>query len=207
MPDQKFSANTAASQLDGTEIVPIVQSGSSRRTTTNLINRKVTNYSTAAQSVTASTLTNIVGSNLAVPTGNTIIASTIFQWKVVISKTAVGTLATVFHVRLGTLGTTSDTAVLTFTMPAGTAAIDCMRVDIMMNVRTTGASGVLQGTFATVKNAGTIVGWYNIPTLCITATSAATNLTTANLIASVSVTTGATIVGTVNQVVSEVVNI
>lgn len=207
MADTKVSALTAATTVNNTDEVPINQAGTSKKATVARLNRKVMNYSTANQSLTASTLTNITGSNLAVPTSATIVADTIWQWKIIMSKTAAGTAATSFNVRLGTTGTTADTAVLTFTLPVGTAAIDTMRVDIMMNVRTTGATGVLQGTFTTTKNAGTIVGWYNIPTLAITATSAATNLTTASLIATVSTTTGAAIVGTVNQVVSEVVNV
>jgi len=76
------------------------------------------NVSVANQVVTAATLTYLTGSAISVPAGLLRIG-TIFRWTMSLTKTAAGTAANSFFVRLGTLGTTSDTAVCTFTTGAG----------------------------------------------------------------------------------------
>jgi len=69
----------------------------------------------------------------------------IFHFRLIISKTAAGTAAPVLTVRLGTAQTTSDTAVVTFTWGAGTAAIDRGEIEAEVLVTTAGASGILRG--------------------------------------------------------------
>ncbi len=202
MADTKVSALTAATTINDTDELPIVQSGSSLKATVARINKKVTNGAVASQTLTASTLTNITGSNLAIPTGVTITTDTLLQWKIMLSKTAAGTAANVFHVRCGTTGTTADTAVLTFTTSIGTAAVDSARIDLMVSPRSVGASGVIQGGFQMTHNLSA-TGFLNIAGNSFNVTSAAFNTTTANLIWTVSATTGASAVITVQMMQAE----
>lgn len=207
MPDAKISALPSATSVANVDVVPIVQGGVSRQVRVDRLRRTVTNVSVAAQSPTAGTATNLTGSNLLIPTSAVLATDTIFRWNIVISKTAAGAVANTFHLRAGTAGTAADAIVLTFTTVIGTATIDTATINVVTTVRTVGATGVVQGTMTMVHNAGTILGWINIPSQVITATSAAVNLTTAGLIFSISATTGTGIVATVNQVVAEVVNV
>lgn len=61
-------------------------------------------------------------------------------------KTAAGTATPIVVVRVGTLGTTADTAVLTFTFAAGTAAVDTGTFVVTAHFRISGGSAVLVGT-------------------------------------------------------------
>jgi hypothetical protein len=67
-------------------------------------------------------------------------------------KTAAGTAAIVISVRIGTAGTTSDTARMTFTFAAGTAATDTGTFEIWVNFRSVGSgtsaviAGICRGT-------------------------------------------------------------
>lgn len=60
-------------------------------------------------------------------------------------KTAAGTATPILTIRFGTAGTTADTARLTFTFAAGTAAIDTGLVEVWLHWRNVGASSVLVG--------------------------------------------------------------
>jgi hypothetical protein len=72
-----------------------------------------------------------------------------------ISKTAAGTATPILIVRVGTAGTVSDTARLTFTFGAGTAAADRGELIIDALVTAIGASGVLRGKAVWVTNLAT----------------------------------------------------
>jgi hypothetical protein len=61
-------------------------------------------------------------------------------------KTAAGTATPIVVVRIGTLGTVSDAAILTFTFGAGTAAVDTGTVVVTAHFRIIGGSAVLAGT-------------------------------------------------------------
>lgn len=60
-------------------------------------------------------------------------------------KTAAGTATPIVVVRIGTLGTTSDAAILTFTFAAGTAAADTGTFVVTAHFRIIGTSAVLVG--------------------------------------------------------------
>jgi len=70
-----------------------------------------------------------------------------YHWRFIISKTAAGTATPILTVRVGTAGTTSDTARVTFTWGAGTAAADRgeLEVDVMFISVGSGTSAVLRG--------------------------------------------------------------
>jgi hypothetical protein len=101
------------------------------------------------------------------------------------TKTAAGTAAPVVTVRIGTAGTTSDTAQLTFTftVPASGAA-DTAVFDVQVNIRAIGGSGQVAGICRCTKNAasGGMTGASSAVEIK-TATSAATvNFSTATTI-------------------------
>ena len=91
------------------------------------------NFSTAAQTITTAR-TYITGSNILIPAG-ALQVGTMFKWTFDITKTAAGTAAAIYDIAFGTAGTTADTARVSFTKPAGTAAVDCGRVEITAVVR------------------------------------------------------------------------
>jgi hypothetical protein len=149
----------------------------------------IRNYSTTAQTVGA-TDTYLVGSALAVPS-HLLQAGTQFRWTIWMTKTAASTAIPVWLVRIGTLGTTGDAAILTFTSPvAQTAAADTGIVTIDAVLRNTGAAGILAGVLQLSHNlAATGFATLASPTVSVVSSGFAT--TTANLIVGVSVTPGA----------------
>jgi hypothetical protein len=103
------------------------------------------NQSTASQSPAAAATTYLTSSNIAIPPSGLRVGTT-FYWRLVCTKTAAGTLANSILVKLGTAGTTSDATILTFTLPAGTGAIDTGIFDIFVTIRgPLGASCIAQG--------------------------------------------------------------
>jgi len=61
-------------------------------------------------------------------------------------KTAAGTATPIVVVRIGTLGTTADAAILTFTFGAGTAAVDTGTFVVTAHFRLAGTAAVMAGT-------------------------------------------------------------
>lgn len=171
-----------------------------------------TNASTTAQTPTAATSTYLTGSSLAIP-GSKIRIGTTFRWNLIFTKTAAGTLTTSFFVRVGTAGTTADTAVLTFNaLPVGTAATDEAWVEILMTCRgPLSSSGVFVGSIF-VGHAGNPVGTFTAGFIITTTyfkrlTSSTFDVTTANLIAGISVTTGTSVALTFEQITAEALNL
>lgn len=158
------------------------------------------------QTINAAASALLTGSKITVPQGKLRIG-TVLRWRISLSKTAAGTAANTFIVRLGTLGTISDAAILTFTLPVGTAVIDTGEIDITMTIRgPLSASCVAQGLFMMVHNLSA-TGLANVPCVVLKVTSGGFNATTAGLIASLSCTTAASTVLTFQQVIAEAVNL
>jgi len=110
------------------------------------------NFSTAAQTPTAATLTQLAGSTITVPVGKLRIG-TMLRWHFDITKTGAGTATSAYHVRVGTANTTADTAVLTFTKPLGTAVIDTGVINIQAIVRgPLSGSCIMAGIFELYHN-------------------------------------------------------
>lgn len=157
------------------------------------------NGSTTSQSLSATTRTYLTGSALSVPSGKLQVGSQ-FTWRFNMTKTAAGTATSTIDVAVGTAGTTSDTAVLSFTKPAGSAAADEGFCTIQVICRgPLSASGVFVGEFAMIHNLAS-TGHMVIPACCVNTVSSSFDVTTANLILGVCVTTGASDVITVQQV-------
>lgn len=206
MPDTKVSALTAATAAADANEYPINEAGTSKKVTGTLIKDwigdTIGNASTAAQTPTAATLTYLTNSNMAVPVAKLRIG-TQFLWWLFFDKTAAGTLASSFHVRVGTAGTTADTARLTFTTGAGTAAIDQGFLQILVTCRgPLSASGIFEGVMTLTHNLQT-TGVLAVQQQVAFVTSGAFDVTTANLIVGLSVTTGTAQAWTFRQIRAE----
>ncbi len=166
----------------------------------------IPNQNTANQTGLASD-TYIVGSSVAIPPGAPRVG-TRYVFRVNLTKTAAGTAALAANVRIGTLGTTADTARLTFTFGAGTAAIDTGMLEITCHWREVGASSVLVGVAEFTHNLAatglhsTGLGGVGV----IVVTSSAFDSTVANLIMGVSINGGASFSGTIVMASAELSN-
>ena len=184
--------------------------------TYTLVNRdselgnNINNYSTASQSPAASTRTYLTGSALAIPADKLRIG-TILRWKFDITKTAVGVAVWSIDVCFGTAGSTSDTARLTFSVPAGSAAVDNGWVTIDVVVRgPLSSSGIVAGHTQITKNSSVTTGLFitgNIVGFNDTQISSTFDVTTANLIAGVCITPGASAAYTIQLVTAEALNL
>lgn len=106
----------------------------------------VTNASVAEQTGFSSD-TYLAGSSLALPTGLIRVTTNLF-WRFDVVKTAAGSATPIIIIRFGTAGAIGDTARVTFTFSAGTAASDRGIIEVCANFRTVGSgtSAVLAGS-------------------------------------------------------------
>lgn len=169
-----------------------------------LNNRFINNSSTAVQTPVAATRTYIAGSAIQCTAG-TIQVGTVFRWHFDMTKTAAGSATSTFDIAFGTAGTTADTAQVSFTKPAGTAAIDEAWVDIECVVKTIGASGVAVGEFRLIHNLSA-TGHAQIPCVVVNTTSSTFTTLTPTFIG-ICITTGASDAITISQVSAESVNL
>jgi hypothetical protein len=119
------------------------------------------NSSVASQATFSTSDIYIAGSNVTVAAGDFKAKG---QYHCVFDMTkSAGTGAIVISVRAGTLGTTGDTAQLTFTFGAGTSVADTGVFDVFVTWRTVGSgtSAVIQGVCRAQKNAATTTGLWN----------------------------------------------
>lgn len=210
MADTKVSALSAVAAVAGANEIPVNEAGTSKKASVtqlaSFLGNTLYNQSTADQTINAATTTYLTNSNISVPVGKLRIG-TRFIWRITLSKTAAGTAGNIFIVKLGTLGTTGDTSVLTFTLPTATGVADVGFIEIVVTVRgPLSASGVLQGHLVMVHNLQT-TGLANIPGVALNVTSGVFDVTTANLIAGIVCTTAASTVLTFQQVCAEAVNL
>lgn len=213
MADTKISGFTAATAFSTAHEYLVNEAGVNKKVTgTQIIAGVKTNYaslrnaSIADQTINAATTAYLTGSNVTVPSTG-LQVGTVFKYRISVSKTAAGTAANTFHWRLGTAGTTADTALLSFALPTATAAIDVAFIDITVTVRgPLGASAIAVGHLALTHNLAS-TGFATIPCVNIQATSAAFATTTASLIAGLSCTTAASTVLTFKIVTAETENL
>lgn len=163
----------------------------------------IRNGSVAAQAFTAATLTYFTGSNLEIPQGAYLRAGSRIRYRFSMTKTAAGTATSTIAIVFGTAGTTADTARVSFTKPAGTAAVDeawCTIDAVVRNLSDT--AGVVVGTFTmghNLENTGHAV----IPFVTVTTVSAGFDNKVDGLIVGLVMTTGAADAITVQQIQSE----
>jgi hypothetical protein len=164
---------------------------------------EVRNASVAAQAFTTTEI-YLTGSALAVP-GHLLQAGATFRWQIVATKTA-GTAAPVFIVRIGTLGTTGDAAICTFTgFATPSSATDTAFVDILGIIRTTGASATSEwGIRMAHQLAAT--GWANLDHAVERKDGTTFNSTTAALIVGVTFNHSTAGAGNIEMVSAELDN-
>lgn len=153
--------------------------------------------------------TYLTNSDLLIPSFG-LQAKTVFIWRISASKTAAGTGAPTYTIRIGTNRTTGDTSRLALTGPAQTAIADIGTLVVMVTVRSVGGAGVLQGTAwwehrGTAANTTTQgVGFANDGTGHVQATSAGfDNSALGGSYIGLSVNSNTSGVWTVTQVFSE----
>lgn len=159
------------------------------------------------QSPAAGATTYLTGSNIAVP-GSKLRAKTIFHWRIQVLKTAAGTAASAFLVKIGTAGTTSDATIMTFTLPAGTAAADEGVFDIWLHITSIGAAansvGTCDGKHQLAELTATeLTGLFVKRTVTLRANGSTFDSTVANLIVGLAFTAGASQAWTMNQLMAE----
>jgi len=98
---------------------------------------------TAAQLLAAAD-TYVTNSGLVIPSVSMQVG-TIYEWKILMTKTAAGAAAPVYQLRIGAAQSTADTSRLSLTGPAQTAAVDAAELQIIATCRSVAAAGVLQG--------------------------------------------------------------
>jgi len=165
----------------------------------------ISNFSVASQAPSATARTYLIGSAIAVPVNKLQIGTT-FEWVLSVTKTAFGTATSTYDICVGTAGAVADVARVSFTKPAGTGAVDQGTIVIKAIVRSIGAAGVMVGDFAMTHNlAGT--GHAIIPCVNVVTVSSGFDMTVANLIVGVCVTSGASDVLTFQLVTGRADNI
>lgn len=113
------------------------------------------NDATASQGAGFASDTYVTNSGLLIPSFG-MRAGQLYVWRIAGSKTAAGTAAAVYTIRIGSNQTTSDTSRLALTAGAQTAAADNGMLTVMVQVRSVSASGVIAGVAAWAKTqAGT----------------------------------------------------
>lgn len=170
MPDYKITDYAAATGStvaldDVMEIVDLSDtsmdaSGTNEKVTVAALiearRRLLSNHSTAQQGAGFATDTYLTGSNVAIPSGYPVVG-TAYRLIFDVVKSAAGTATPILTVRVGTAGSTADTARLTFTFGAGTAAADTGVLEVLAVFRTVGSgtSAVLQGQARLTTNLAT----------------------------------------------------
>lgn len=171
-------------------------------------NANPANASVANQSPAASATTLLTGSLINIPDSG-VQVGTRFLWHVCMSKTAAGTVALQFLVKVGTAGTTSDGTVLNFTFPAvGTGVIDQGEVWIEFIVAGPLTSSCVPRGVMSFSHTLTTTGFVTTASwIRVLGTATNFNATTAALKAHLSIVTGASYVITVEQVSVETCNL
>jgi hypothetical protein len=168
-----------------------------------------TNFSTTSQSIPTAVETYITGSQLAL-SPQFLSLSAAFRWRFTMTKTAAGTAASTIFVKWGAYGTTTDIAMMSFTKPVGTAAVDGAWVDIYATQRLGASGGQFRSMngFCLVSHNLNATGHMTIPFAVLRGGAGLnTDLTYPNTFLGVTLTTGASDVVTIQMVQAEGWNI
>jgi hypothetical protein len=206
MADTKISALPAASAVADANELPINEAGTTKKITALQLlaysGDSIQNASVTDQTISATTA-YVTNSNLAVPVGKLRI-KTVFRWRIQVTKTAAGTTAgCAVLVKLGTLGTTGDATILTFTFGTPTGAVDRAMIDVEVIIRGPLSASCIATGSARLTHDLQITGFSTLPCECKQATSGTFDATTANLIAGLTITTTTSSAWTVTGVTAE----
>jgi hypothetical protein len=210
MADTKISALPAASAVADANEVPINEAGTTKKITAlqlaAYMGNKLNNASVADQAISATTA-YVTNSNIPIPTGLLRI-KTVFRWRIIVTKTAAGvTAGCAVLVKLGTLGTTGDATILTFTFGTPTGAVDRAFIDVEVIIRGPLSASCIATGAARLSHDLAATGFSTLPGEVKQATSGVFNATTANLIMGLTITTTALSVWTVTGVTAEANNL
>lgn len=208
MANTKYSALTVASSIFDSDQWGKNEGGTSKSLTAALLRTYMTGsltaFSTATVAAGYAVDTYLQGSAVTVTAG-TWKAGSMYRLRFDMTKTAAGVAAPVLTLRMGTLGSTGDAAILTWTMAAGTAATDSGLFELWAHFRTVGAgtAAVVVGTFTLQHlTAGITTSGLGITSIV----SAGFDSTTQTKIGA-SFNGGASYSGTTNLVQAEVLNL
>ena len=209
MADTKISALTAATAMADANEFPINEAGASKKLTGTLIKawqgNILRNVNTSDVTISAGATTYATGSSISVPTGK-LRAGSWFRWTLVGTKTAAGTAARSILVKIGTNGSTADATIVTLTSGTPTAAADTGVWHVTFVVRTIGAAATSHGAYGGFHQLST-TGLFPNETEVIQAAGSTFDSTTASLIVGLAITTGASEVITLQQVIAEAFNL
>jgi hypothetical protein len=118
------------------------------------------------------------------------------------AKTNAGVAAPVVTVRVGTTGTTSDAAILTFTFGAGTALTDSGIFELFVTFKAVGGSALLVGVCHGTHNQAT-TGLFNNGAVWVVQIGSSTFSSTTATTIGVSFNGGASFAGTNNVVMAQ----
>jgi hypothetical protein len=167
----------------------------------------VFNASVASVAAAFAADTYLVGSSILIPDGR-LKAKTMYRCRFNVTKTGAGVAAPVITPRIGTAGTTADTARGALTFAAQTAVIDEGMFEVFTVFQTVGG-----GTSAVIRNVGTLVHRLSITGMSVdvsgvkTAVSAGFDSTVAGSIIGLSVNGGASAAWTIDLVQAELFNL
>jgi hypothetical protein len=160
-----------------------------------------TNFATASSAAGFATDTYVVGSAIPLTGIGAVRVGRIYRWRLVISKTAAGTVQPTLIARVGTAGSVADTARLTFVFGAGTAAIDRGEFEVEALVTAIGATGVLRGQVSLSTNLASGTGLARDHSVQVT--SGTFDMTIANSLIGLSYNGGTSAVHTIEYVTAE----
>lgn len=167
---------------------------------------QLSNVLTADQTVNANSTALVLNSLISVPATKLRIGS-VFRWRLALSKTGAGSAARTVTVQMGTGGALADADVIAFAMPAGTAVADKGWLEVTVVCRgPLSSSGILCGNLTLIHNLSA-TGLAAIPCVVMQQNSAAVDVTTASLILSLAITTGASEVLTIQQCIVDTMNL
>ncbi len=149
--------------------------------------------------------TYLTGASVAIPVSLLRVGS-VYRCRFNVTKTAAGVATPIIIARFGTAGTIADTARVTFTFPAQTAAIDEGWFDVWLVVRSIGAAGVVQGT-AQLNHSLAATGFSTSNGPVVPAVSAGFDTTVANMFIGLSVNGGAAAAWTIKLVSAELMGV
>ncbi len=162
------------------------------------VGEEVRNFSVVAQVIDTASRDFVDGSQLAVPVSGLKVGAKI-KFVIDLTKTAAGTASSVFDICFGTAGTVADTARVSFTKIAGTAAVDVARVVIEAVVRSVSSTGVVVGSFNLTHNL-LATGFSTLPCGNVVTISSGFDNDGQELFIGLCITTGASDVYTVQKV-------
>lgn len=163
------------------------------------------NHSTSTVSAGYAADTYLAGSNILLPSSRPK-AGTKYLCRFDMTKTGAGVATPIITLRYGTNATTADTALLTFTFAAGTAAADTGYFEVEVDFRSigSGTSAVAQGVASVTTNL-TTTGLTNAKK-AVVVLSGGFDSTTANTYFGASFNGGTSFSGTCQQVTAELRN-